>query len=116
MKYFYLVPESSVEKPPEADAWYKSALEKARAIAQSMKEGGGVPPATTTATISQPDVKPKVEPEVKPAEKEVKAEPAVEAKDEYGSGSTGPSEVAPAPGPSPSVAAPSKKNFTLHIS
>jgi hypothetical protein len=100
------VPEATIDKPPEADAWYKSALEKARAIAQSMKEGGTIPSTTTTttATISQPDVKTKVEPEVEP-ETEVKAEPAEQ--DEYGSGLAGKSEIAP--GPSTSITTPSKK-------
>jgi hypothetical protein len=104
------VPEATIDKPPEADAWYKSALEKARAIAQSMKEGGVIPSTimTTTATISQPDVKTKVEPEVEP-ETELKPEPSEQ--DEYGSGLAGTSEIAP--GPSTSITTPSKKKTIL---
>ena len=109
--FFASVPDPVVDKPPEADAWYKSALEKARQIAQSMKEGGP-PPA-------QPDnndaVAIKTEPEVKPLKVEQESVPA--EKDEYGNGST----VNPAPSsssaslPTPSVPATSTNYFSFFL-
>jgi hypothetical protein len=32
----------AVEKPPEADDWYKEALERARKAAQNVKQGGSI--------------------------------------------------------------------------
>ena len=84
-----LVPEAVVEKPPEADAWYKMALEKARSIAQSMKEGGPAPVKLES----------EVKPEIVKTEKEIKPEAVKQEVDEYGSGSTtvqaGPAAPAP---------------------
>ncbi len=102
------VPDPVVDKPPEADAWYKSALEKARQIAQSMKEGGP-PPAQPDNhdAVANPI---KTEPEVKPIKVEQESE-----KDEYGNNSTvnsAPSSSS-ASVPTPSVPATSMTYFSL---
>jgi hypothetical protein len=44
--------EATVVKPPEADDWYKAALEKAKAIAQTMK-------APAEAVKLEPKVEPR---------------------------------------------------------
>ena len=96
-----LVPEAAVEKPPEADAWYKMALEKARAIAQSMKDGGPAP-VNFEQDEAKPDVMVKTEMEVKPEMNPVKQEV-----DEYGSGSSAKATVQAGPSvPAPSGADP----------
>ncbi len=100
------VPDPVVDKPPEADAWYKSALEKARQIAQSMKEGGP-PPAQPDSqdAVANPI---KTEPEVKPIKIEQESE-----KDEYGSTVNFAPSSSSASVTTPSVPATSTTNFFL---
>ena len=93
----FVFSSSAIIKPPEADDWYKNALERARAIAQTMK---APPPAVPLPTTPEPSVSVKPEPKHQP-ESDDDGD-----KDEYGSG---------APGPSSSSTNPSKCFFCYTV-